>query len=288
MRKPLFAALLIVASSAALVAQDVPQLPGAVDPSRVASGSYVTDPEHTLVGWSVNHFGFNDYFGQFGDATGSLVLDTSDLSKSSVDVTIPISSIAVVSSGLREHLFKAGTDGAAPDFFGPDPAPAHFVSFDVRPGTGDRSNEATITGNLTLNGQTKPVTILAEFTGAGTNPMKQADTVGFEGRALIKRSDFGMTYGLPFVGDEITLTISAAFEKSGEIETADACGASKVEQYRGQKDSADLRKKIETESGAASIRWLNPTSAVTMDYRPDRLNVVIDPDTGLVMSLRCS
>ena len=60
---------------------------------------------------------------------------------------------------------------------------------------------------------TKPVTIDARFTGAGSNPMKKVETIGFEGTATIMRSDFGVDYALPLVSDEVELTISAAFEK---------------------------------------------------------------------------
>ncbi len=73
MRKFLCALPLFVA--APLIAQSAPQTPGAVDVTRVTAGTYNTDPGHTLIGWRVSHFGFNDYFGIFGDATGTLVLD---------------------------------------------------------------------------------------------------------------------------------------------------------------------------------------------------------------------
>ena len=64
-----------------------------------------------------------------------------------------------------------------------------------------------------MNGVTRPVTIDARFTGAGTNPMSKVETVGFMGTAKIMRSDFGIDYALPVVSDEVTLKISAAFEK---------------------------------------------------------------------------
>jgi len=66
---------------------------------------------------------------------------------------------------------------------------------------------------LTLNGVTRPVTIDAQFTGAGANPMNKKQTVGFEGVTTVKRSDFGLSYGIPMVADEVKLDISAAFEK---------------------------------------------------------------------------
>lgn len=180
------------------------------DPSEVESGTYATDPAHTLVEWRVSHFGFNDYFGLFGNAEGTLELDTENMANTTVDVRIPINSLAVVSEGLREHMLRPGTDGGAPDFFGPDADDARFVSTAIHQ-TGDTT--AHIIGDLTLNGQTRQVAIAAEFSGNGANPFNQKVTVGFHGETTIKRSDFGMDYALPAIGDEVTLDITVAFEK---------------------------------------------------------------------------
>ena len=187
-----------------------PQLPGQMDPSRVTAGTYAADSGHSLVGWRVNHFGFNDYFGIFGNVSGTLTIDPANLGAAKVDVTIPIDSVVVASAGLRDHLLRAGRDGGKPDFFGPNPAAAKFVSTRVQPS----GNNATITGDLTLNGVTKPVTIQAQFTGAGNAMMPPNKlTVGFEGTTTIKRSDFGITTFVPMVSDEVELTITTAFEK---------------------------------------------------------------------------
>lgn len=187
-----------------------PQLPGAVDASRVAAGTYATDAGHSLVGWRVNHFGFNDYFGIFGDVAGTLTIDPANISAAQVDVTIPIATVVTASSGLTEHLMRAGRDGGNPDFFGPEPAPARFVSTMVHT-TGE--NTAHIMGDLTLNGVTKPVTIQAEFTGAGNHPFNQRATIGFEGTATIKRSEWNLGGFVPLVGDDVDLDITIAFEK---------------------------------------------------------------------------
>ena len=184
--------------------------PGAKDASRVEAGSYVADSAHSLVGWRVNHFGFNDYFGIFGDVSGTLELDPANLAGAKVDVTIPIASVVTASAGLTDHLTRAGQNGRPADFFGPDPAPAKFVSTGVQT-TGPTS--ANVTGNLTLNGQTKPVTIAAEFTGAGTHPFNMKKNVGFEGTTTIKRSDWGLGGFIPMVGDEVELYITFAYEK---------------------------------------------------------------------------
>ncbi|MGB3378034.1 MAG: YceI family protein [Allopontixanthobacter sediminis] len=206
-----FAAALALGGVATLSAQNAPaQVPGAMDASRVSAGTYAVDPAHTLVGWRVNHFGFNDYFGVFGSVEGALQLNPADVSSAELEIMIPIGMVTVASEGLRDHLLRPGKEGGTPDFFGPDPAPARFVSTQVLR-TGDTT--ADITGDLTLNGVTRPVTINAEFTGAGANPMNRKETIGFEGSTTIKRSEFGIGYGIPMVGDEVELDISAAFEK---------------------------------------------------------------------------
>ena len=123
---------------------------------------------------------------------------------------VPSEIVQAFASGDLAQLRRWLEDGGDPDFFGPDPAAARFTSTSVAM-TGDTS--ANITGNLTLNGVTKPVVIAAEFTGAGANPMSQVQTLGFEGRTTIKRSDFGVDAFIPLVSDEVELDITAAFEK---------------------------------------------------------------------------
>ncbi|MBS1240419.1 MAG: polyisoprenoid-binding protein [Proteobacteria bacterium] len=184
--------------------------PGTADASQVKAGTYVLDAGHTLVGWRVNHFGFSDYFGLFGNISGTLKLDPANIGASELNVIIPVSSITTANPGLTAHLLKDGADGKAPDFFGSKPADATFKSTQVR-STG--ANEALITGLLTLNGVTKPVAIMARFTGAGAHPYNKKETVGFKGWARIKRSDFGVNYGIGAVTDNVDLDISAAFEK---------------------------------------------------------------------------
>ncbi|MWV28124.1 YceI family protein [Aurantiacibacter rhizosphaerae] len=213
MRKPILALLgaAAISTAAITVAQTDGAEDGAMDTSAITSGSYSTDPSHTLVVWGLDHLGFNDYFGIFGDITGTLELDTETLSNSSVDVTIPIADVTVASQGLKDHLLRAGEDGADPDFFGPSPEPARFVSTAVHQ-TGDHS--AHIMGDLTFNGVTKPVTINAELSGMGVNGMSQKETVGFHGTTTITRSEWNLGWGTQFgLGDEVELDITVAFEK---------------------------------------------------------------------------
>jgi polyisoprenoid-binding protein YceI len=201
---PLFAAVPLLAQGGP------PQVPGTMDVSRVTAGNYATDKGHTLIGWRVSHFGFNDYFGIFGDATGTLTLDPKNPNASKVDITIPVGKVTTASSGLTGHLLRTGKDGGKPDFFGSAPADAKFVSTSVVA----KGTTAKITGNLTLNGVTKPVVLDTKFSGAGNNPYSKKATVGFHATTNIKRSDFGVMYGIPVISDNVQLDISVAFEKA--------------------------------------------------------------------------
>lgn len=283
----LAAAALAAALSVAAIAQIPAEKPGAPDPSRVTGGTYTADPNHTLVGWRVDHLGFSDYFGLFGEVTGTLQLDPANPGAAKVDVFIPIKPV-VASAALGEHLLRPGKDGKAPDFFGSAQAPARFVSTEVHPL--EDGVRAHMIGTLTLNGVTRPVEINARFNGAGT--MMGKETVGFEGRAKIRRSDFGLGTGIPLVGDEVELDISAAFEKaSGEpAERPDpgpnACNADKATPWIGKKATTTVRTAVAKATGAKAIRWIRPDMAVTADYSAGRLNVQMDK-ADVIRSARC-
>ena len=210
MRHILFAGL--VALSTVVVAQAPTKAPGSRNVAAVSGGTYDVDPAHTLVAWTLDHLGISPYTGIFGDVTGTLVLDPRRPDRARVDVRIPVSKVVTASAGLTEHLLRAGKDGAKPDFFGPNPGEARFISDSVV-ATGQK---ARIRGRLTLNGVTRPVTLDATFYGAGTMPaaMGGKENVGFRATGTILRSQFGLTTGIPLVGDQVKLDISAAFTKA--------------------------------------------------------------------------
>lgn len=199
-----------IAAAPAIFAQDVPQLPGAQDLARVTAGTYALDVGHTLVKWNVSHFGFNDYFGIFGNITGTMVMDPANIEAATFDISIPVAEVTVASQGLKNHLLRPGKDGGSPDFFGPEPGMARFTSTSV---TSTGATTANVTGNLTLAGKTAPVTLAVEFVGAGTNPYNKKETVGFHARAMMDRTQWGINYAAPLVSKDVELTISAAFEK---------------------------------------------------------------------------
>lgn len=200
------------AAALPLEAQPAMQKPGSRNAAMVTAGTWQADPNHTLVVWKLDHLGFTPYTGIFGDVTGTLEIDPARLSAAKVDVTIPVAKVTTASAGLTAHLLKPAAEGKKADFFGADPAPARFVSTRVVVLGKDR---ARITGNLTLNGITKPVTLDTAFYGAGKMPaaMGGKENVGFTARGTINRSDFGIGFFVPMVGDAVTLEIAAGFVK---------------------------------------------------------------------------
>ena len=200
---PLLATVPIIAYAAS---HSEPKAPApAVDVSKISSGNYVVEKHHTQILWSVSHFGFNDYFGLFGQMTGTLSLDKADPSKSKVMINIPINEIATSRGDLSKHMMSA-------DFFDVAKYPtATFVSTSVEPMPG---NKAKITGNLTMLGMTKPVVLDAQLSGGGGNPMSKKETIGFHAKTTIDRTQWGMTKFAPNIGASVNLKISAAFEKA--------------------------------------------------------------------------
>ncbi len=204
-------ALLALALIATPLAAQQPQTPGQPNPAAVTGGSYKADPNHTLVRWEVDHLGITPYTGLFGSITGTLMLDPANPAATKVDITIPVAQVTTASPGLTEHLLRAATGAAKPDFFGANPAPARFVSTSVR----IEGQMASITGNFTFNNITRPLTLETRFYGAGKMPAQMGgkENIGFQARTILRRSEFGITTAIPMISDEVRLEIAAAFVK---------------------------------------------------------------------------
>jgi polyisoprenoid-binding protein YceI len=200
--------LTLAAVGAALLAGTAAhaQGPANPDPSAVRPGAYAIEPSHTRVLFSVSHMGFTTWYGDFTGASGQLVLDPAHPDASRLEVTLPVASVSTTNAKLDSEL-------KSPDWLDAARFPtASFRSTRVTP-TGAR--EADIAGELTLHGVTRPVVLHARFNGAGVNPLDHHYTSGFEVSGVIHRSQFGVTKYVPLVGDDVTLTISAGFEKAG-------------------------------------------------------------------------
>lgn len=192
------AALAVLALSGAAFAADA-------NPASVKAGAYTLDPSHARVQFSVSHFGFSEWYGDFSGIKGALSIDPANVAAAKVDVTIPVASVSTTNATLDGELKSA-------DWFDAVRYPTiRFVSTKVVQTAPDK---AAITGDLTFHGVTRSVTLNAVFYGAGDNPMSKKATIGFNAAGSLKRSDFGVKTYLPMIGDETTLRISAPFEKA--------------------------------------------------------------------------
>ena len=198
----------ILLSAALLSTAAATQSPASPDPQRVAAGTYAVDPDHTQVNFGVSHLGFTTYTGVFSGASGSLSIDPGRVAATALDVSVPVDSVRTTSAKLDGELRSA-------DWLDADAHPAmRFRSVTVTP-TG--AGTAKVAGELTLHGVTRPVTLAARFVGAGTNPITKLATVGFHGDARIRRSDYGVKTYLPVIGDEVTISIEAAFQSGTPV-----------------------------------------------------------------------
>lgn len=172
---------------------------------QIASGTYKLDPSHTdvLAQWS--HFGYSNPTAHFGNAEGTLVYDAEDVSRSSVEVKLPLSGLNSFTAKFDEHL-KSG------DFF--DAAKFPAATFKSTKVESSGTNKLTVTGDLTIKDITKPVTLDVTINGGGEHPMAKVPAAGFDATTTIKRSDFGVGAYAPNVSDEVKIRITT--EATGE------------------------------------------------------------------------
>jgi polyisoprenoid-binding protein YceI len=173
------------------------------NPSAVRSGAYKVEPTHTRILFAVSHMGFTTWYGNFTGASGTLTLNPSKPDASTLTVSVPIASVSTTNATLDGELKEA-------DWLNAAKYPTAVFTANRITATG---GTAKVAGTLTLHGVTRPVTFNVTFNGAGINPLDQAYTVGFEVQGTIKRSDFGVSKYVPLVGNEVSITVSAAFEK---------------------------------------------------------------------------
>ncbi|MDR7040017.1 MULTISPECIES: YceI family protein [Methylobacterium] len=193
------AAALILAGPAAAENAGAPT----ADPTQVRPGAYRLDPAHGKITWSVSHLGYSTYYGQITDVAAQAQLDPKEPGKSRITVTIGIDSVNGLNDKLNQHL-------KTPDFFDAAKFPtATFTSTSVEPTS---PTTARVNGDLTLRGVTKPVSFDATFNQAGISPVDKTYTVGFDGRTVLKRSDFGINAFLPVLGDEVSLRLEGEFK----------------------------------------------------------------------------
>lgn len=208
---PLVSALVL---SLALVGCSQPVAPAAAAPTtpvaataaapatgdiHPAGGTYQLDPDHTGVLAQWTHFGLSQPSAHFRIGSGTLTWDANDVTRSHVEVTLPIAAIDTFVPALDAHLKQA-------DFFDVGKYPtATFRSTQVKAAGPDR---LSVTGDLTIKDKTHPVTLEVTLNGAGKHGMTGLESVGFSATGQIKRSDFGVDAFAPAVSDVVMLRIT--------------------------------------------------------------------------------
>jgi polyisoprenoid-binding protein YceI len=169
------------------------------------TSTWVPDKAHSEVNFSVVHLSLSNVRGRFGNIGGTIVLNQSDITKSTVNVTIDVSTVDT-GVGMRD------TDLKSPNFFGVAQFPtATFVSTSVR----KSGSDLTVSGNLNLHGVTKPVVLQVEGPTGPVTGMDKKLHSGFSATTTISRTAFGIAPKFPdaVVGDEVKLTIDMDLAK---------------------------------------------------------------------------
>ncbi len=171
---------------------------------NLAPGSYQVDKQHLTVLFKLNHMGMSTFVGRFNDVDAQLEFDPAHIENAKLSAVININSIDVNNTDLAETLRGSS-------WFHADKYPqALFSTVSV-----EKVDEARarFKGNLTLHGVTAPVVLDVTFNGGGDNVLTGRYTIGFSATTQFKRSQFGIDYLIPAVGDDVNIEVFAEFQK---------------------------------------------------------------------------
>jgi polyisoprenoid-binding protein YceI len=169
----------------------------ALSAALAAPETYVIDGKHTLPRFSYNHHGYSTQLSRFDKATGKITLDRA-AKTGAMDIKIDTTSVSTGSALFNEHI-------QGEDFLDTAKYPtATFTSNKVK---FDGDKISSIDGTLTLKGISKPVTLTVTSFLCKPHPMVKKDACGADATTIVKRSDFNMGKYVPYVGDEVTITI---------------------------------------------------------------------------------
>ena len=187
---------------------------GALALSPLRADSYAVDPVHSFVLFEVKHFGLGHVYGRFDKISGSFTYDAADPAKIGLDLSVDTATVDTNNPDRDRHL-------KSPDFFNVQQFPlATFKTTGVKPRMVSATDAALspvdafkvaggyeLTGDFTLNGVTKAITLPVIVIGTGKGPKGEA-RIGGEAKFMIKRSDYGIKWGPDALGDEVELTIA--------------------------------------------------------------------------------
>jgi len=177
---------------------------GGVAGPVAAADTYHLEKTHVDLLFSIDHAGFTEKHGSFRDLDATLDYDAANPEKSHVTVIVKTDSLDTANAA-RDRDVKGDKflDVARyPEM--------RFVSTRV---TREPDQSLRIEGDLTLHGVTRPVTLHARLNKAAPNPFDRRPTLGFSASGSLKRSDFGIATYIPVIGDVVTLTIDAEFNR---------------------------------------------------------------------------
>lgn len=197
------ATLIALMATAALAGTAVAQGRGwSADPAAQPAGTYALDKRHASATVTAVHMGFSNYSFRIDGLAGTLEFDPKSPAAIKLNATLDP---ATVHTGLPDFDKEIGQE-----FFGG--TPITFVSRSLVPAG---ANRGKLTGDLTLNGVTKPVTLDVTFVGGGPHPFNGKPVIGFQADGTIKRSDFGVAPKLAatVLSDEVRVSINAEFSK---------------------------------------------------------------------------
>ncbi len=166
--------------------------------NSLLAANYTIDPGHTYVSFAINHLGFSTMRGKFNQQSGSMTYDPAS-KKASVTIEIDAASIDTGHEKRDEHL-------RSPDFLNTVENPT--ITFKSTKASWNGDTLSSVSGDLTVMGVSKPVTLKVEAVNCGKHPFNNKQVCGFDATGSINRNDFGVTYGSPGVGDVMDLQIS--------------------------------------------------------------------------------
>lgn len=213
MRRILSAAALAAVLAASAIASDQSSTPSA-STAAVPAGSYTLDKAHASLIFKVSHIGFSNYTARFKRFDAQLQFDPADLSASKLTATVDVKSLETDYPDPLKLDFNAQLLGK--EWVDAAQYPTMEYRSTRVEQTGPKSMR--IHGDLTMHGVTKPVTLEATYNGGyASHPYEPNARVGFSAHGTLKRSDFGISYGIPApgttmgVGDEVTIIIETEF-----------------------------------------------------------------------------
>lgn len=171
-------------------------------PSPLRADEFTVDPSHTSVIFGISHLGYSFTYGRFNKVSGEFTLDPAKPDAASFTLAIDAASIDTNDAKRDDHL-------RGPDFLNTGEFPV--ISFKSNKVVVEKKDDATIyvvSGDLTMHGVTKPVTLNLQKLGEGPGPTGQGFHTGFNCQTKLNRSEWGMTKMVPHIGDEVAVTIS--------------------------------------------------------------------------------